>query len=99
MSQKSPLEYYRKEFYEIICQRIEPANISDKTGFGKIALYFAYLVTTNKMHKKEALSRLRDYLKEATNPNVRNPAAVFYHIMKRELQYEPSKVSHLINKR
>ena len=89
MEDVKTISYFDK-FYHMISHNIKPMTISDRTCFKKISRYIAGLIESEAISEQEAVSRVKDYLRESISPGVRNPAAVFVSIMKKELYYEPN---------
>lgn len=66
---------------------LPPKDISDGTCWKNITKWAVNAVNSDVIGEHELFSRILDYAIEATGPGVRNPAAVFMSIIKKELHY------------
>jgi len=66
---------------------LPPKDISDGTCWKNITKWAVTVANKEGNSEHELFSRIIDYAVEATGPGVRNPAAVFVSIMKKELGY------------
>ena len=75
-------------FYEALLQTLPTRTVSDRTCFRRIAAWLAAGVEDGRFGQ-EIFTLVLTFAKEATQPGVRNPAAVFVSILKKELGYDP----------
>lgn len=66
---------------------IKPRNQSDRTSFRKIERWLVENCESGVFDYENIFRRVLDFALEASGPESRNPAAVFTHILKKELNY------------
>lgn len=66
---------------------IKPRNQSDRTSFRNIEKWLVENCESGRFDMNNIFCRVIDFALEASGPESRNPAAVFTHILKKELKY------------
>jgi len=77
-------------FYETLLATLPTRTVSDRTCFRRIAAWLGAGVESGRF-SEEIFAIAVSFAKEATQPGVRNPAAVFVSILKKELGYDPKR--------
>ena len=75
-------------FHETLLGIIPTRTVSDRTCFRRITAWLTAEVEAARLDV-EIFQIVLGYAKEARQPGVRNPAAVFVTILKKELKYDP----------
>ena len=78
-------------FYDTLLKALPARSASDRTCFRRIAAWLAAGVEDGRF-TEEVFPIVLSYANEATAPGVRNPAAVFVTILKKELGYDPASM-------
>jgi hypothetical protein len=80
-------------FYETLLQTLPTRTVSDRTCFRRIAAWLGEQIEAGRF-SEEIFPIVLSFASEATQPGVRNPAAVFVSILKKELGYDPKRMRH-----
>lgn len=75
-------------FYETLLATIPARTVSDRTCYRRIAAWLSEEVERGRFDEG-VFQIVLGFATEARQPHVRNPAAVFVSILKKELGYEP----------
>lgn len=67
---------------------IKPKDQSDRTSFRNVIKFLKEGCGNGKFDESSIFRRVLDFALESTGPRVKNPAAVFMSIMKKELGYK-----------
>jgi hypothetical protein len=73
-------------FRQTLVTIIPPKSQSDRTGFRNVAAWLARKVEAG-VYNEHIFARVLDYAAEASEPGVRNPAALFMSLLKKEMNY------------
>ncbi len=79
-------------FYETLIGVLPARSVSDRTCFRRVAAWLADGIEAGRFDE-EIFRVVLTYAKEAAAANVRNPAAVFVSILKKELHYDPKALT------
>ena len=80
-------------FYETLIGTLPPRSVSDRTCFRRIAAWLADGIEQGRFDD-EIFTVALTYAREASVAEVRNPAAVFVSMLKKEIGYDPKQLSH-----
>ena len=81
------LEDKLKVLKQVVDFVLQPRNISDRTCFRNVYAWIKRKILEGQFGEDYIFPIIIDNILEASNPDVRNPRAVFMHILKTEYNY------------